>query len=138
VAKKKGRARVLCPGCGSKLKTKDIACRRCGTRRPGGLAASRSADKALFVPGDGAPAFLVKAARPRCPSPRCGAVSTRPGAKHCTRCGAPLGLRVVKSAGDVQREVFMRDLCGSPDPAVRESLWRAAHPEIYGKGSTAS
>jgi hypothetical protein len=132
--KRRSRARIGCGGCGAKLKARAVPCAKCGTRRPGGVAESGYAGKAMFLPADGATPFLVKAARPRCPNPHCGAVSTYAGARHCTSCGTVLGLRVVKSAGDARSEVFLRDMYASPDPGQRESLWRAAHPQIYGNG----
>jgi len=43
-----------------------------------------------------------------------------------------------QTAEDVRREALMRQMYSSPDPAMREGLWRAAHPDLYGNGGTAS
>src|SRR5277367_5480779 len=62
VARKKGK--VICPRCDARMKPRDVACRKCGARRPGGLADMGTADKALFVPHDGTAPFVVKMAGP--------------------------------------------------------------------------
>jgi hypothetical protein len=117
VASKKRKARVICPGCDRRMKPRDVACRKCGTRRPGGFAETGSAAKALFVPAGGAAPFLVKGARAAPPEPR---------------------LRVVKSAEDIQREVFLAKHRAEYRPEYREEYWKSAHPEIYGQGGSAS
>jgi hypothetical protein len=133
MAKKGKKAKVTCLGCGSRMKGKDVACRRCGHMREGTMRHQPGAAKAVFQPADG-PAFLAKAARPRCG--RCGNAS-RYGAKHCTSCGAAL-LSVVKSAADTERDRYMALLRASPDPVLREGYWELAQKaagHVYGKGT---
>ena len=129
---KKGKLRLRCLSCDAGMKARDVACRRCGSRRPGGLAETRTAAKVLFVPADGSRPFLVKAARPVCG--RCGS-SSRAGAVHCTSCGLALHLRVVKSTPEeTRKQIFLAKARADYRPEHREALWREAHPEIYGNG----
>jgi hypothetical protein len=115
----KNRARLRCTGCDSKLSARDVVCRKCRTPRTGGFAATGSAGKALFVPGDGTRPFVVKMAgaashpgKPATPAvtnaqpgkvvPISRAKSARtcwnghspgrPGDKYCGWCGQPYGL----------------------------------------------
>ena len=131
MAKGKKKNRVTCLTCGSRMKGKDVACRKCGQARPGSFRPQAAAAKSVFVPV-GAPAFLAKAARPRCA--RCTQTS-RAGSRHCTACGTPM-LAVVKSAGQQQRETLMAKFYREDNPEFREGLWQAAHPEIYGGNGT--
>jgi hypothetical protein len=129
VGSKKKKAGVTCLACGSVMKGKDVACRKCGHMREGVMMQQEpGAAKAVFRPVAG-PAFLAKAARPRCG--RCGSAS-RHGARHCTSCGVSL-LQVVKSAGEAQRDRYLGLAAAEPDPGQRELLWRLAHPDVYGK-----
>jgi hypothetical protein len=121
---KKSKSKVTCLGCGSRMKDKDVACRRCGHAREGMMRQQPGAAKALFTPVSG-PAFLAKAARPRCG--RCGNAS-RHGARHCTTCGVSL-LQVVKSAGEAERDRYLAMHRAEPDPGRREVYWRLAHPD---------
>ena len=135
--RKASKARVGCPGCGSRLKARDVACRKCGKQREGGFAATGSAAKALFVPGDGAPPFLVKAAR--APAARACASCrhlNKAAYSYCVNCGRPLLSVVAKSAGNAQREVFLAKVRAESNPEWREGWWRAAHPELYGRGAS--
>jgi predicted amidophosphoribosyltransferase len=85
VAKKK-KGGFTCRSCGSRMKGRDAACRRCGA--PTRLGKARKAMAAAGV------VFIGKAMRPQCP--RCRRTS-RPDAGHCTSCGSAL-LQVVKTA----------------------------------------
>lgn len=70
------------------------------------------------------PPMPYKSAKPRCA--RCGAAGSR-SARHCTRCGAVLGLAVVKAAGDI---ALIAKLAAEPDPFVRQELYYSQHPEL--------
>ena len=134
MSKKSKKSKVTCLGCGSVMKGKDVACRRCGHMREGTMRHQPGAAKALFTPASG-PSFLAKAAKPRCS--RCGNAS-RYGAKHCTTCGASL-LQPVKSAGETESDRYMTLHRREADPGRRELYWQLAHPDLYGsKGGQAS
>lgn len=126
MSKKSKKARVTCLGCGSAMKARDLACRKCG--RPSPMAETR---KAMLASGT---TFVGKAMRPRCS--RCGNVS-RPEARHCTGCGSAL-LQVVKSAAQAEADMWMVRYRREANPAQREVFWRLAHPDLYRKGGTAS
>lgn len=135
MSKKGKKSKVMCLGCGSVMKGKDVSCRRCGHMREGTMRHQPGAAKAVFTPATGAPAFLAKAAKPRCG--RCGNAS-RYGAKHCTSCGASL-LQLVKSAGEIERDRYMALAKREPDPGRRQVYWQLANPDLFGnKGGRAS
>ncbi|MHB1430623.1 MAG: hypothetical protein ACYCVZ_00685 [Streptosporangiaceae bacterium] len=109
---KKSKLYSLCLGCGKPMRRKWVACPSCGRQH---LAAA---------PKSSGPAFLAKSAgRPRCG--RCGSAASR-SARHCTRCGAVLGLAVVKSADAALHDRMVAEA----DPMRRQALYYGSHPEI--------
>ena len=126
-SKKRKKSRVTCLGCGSSMKSRDAACRKCG--RPSEALRVRAAQKAAGI------AFVGKSQRPVCP--RCRQ-SSRPGARHCTSCGSGL-LSVVKSAAQIDHDRYMALYRREADPGRREVYWQLANPELFGrKGGRAS
>lgn len=88
MSKKKAKARVACLGCGSRMKARDVACRKCGCPRAG---------MAGKFAGGSAVAFLAKSAGSawRCP---CGHQLGK-SATSCSSCGRIGGPGALRSTG---------------------------------------
>ena len=99
--KKKGRARVTCLGCGSRMKGADVACRKCGQARMAGKSAG-PAFIGKSAGGNVVPLLTKSAMPPTWPCPGCRHQLGR-SATSCPRCGRAGGPGALKSAGQVSR-----------------------------------
>ncbi len=101
-----GPGKGPCTGCGRGMKSRDVACRRCGQPRMAmaGKAAApafigKAAGGGVVVP------LMAKSARPSTwPCPGCGHQLGK-NATSCRRCGRPGGPGALKSAGQAARFV---------------------------------
>jgi hypothetical protein len=101
------KKRMTCLACGLTLRRKACPVHgKAGMAPASAVKATLSANAAVVKAAAGR-SFLAKSAAPR---PR------------------------MQTAEEARRETLMRDLYRSPDPAMREGLWRAAHPEFQGNG----
>jgi ssDNA-binding Zn-finger/Zn-ribbon topoisomerase 1 len=119
--KRKKKGGLTCLNCGSRMKQRDMACRKRGAGRPGSFAPVPGSAKAVLIPHIGK-AFAAKSALPRCG--RCGNASRR-DARRCASCGSVLALAVVSKSAD-----FLAKRRAEPDPVSREVLFYQAHPEF--------
>lgn len=139
MSKKKSQAKVTCLGCGSRMKNKDVACRKCGQMRPAGMqgkgVAVQLVKSANVLPliRKSARAKAAGTARPACWN---GCPPGKPGHVHCVSCGARYGLSY---AQHMDRTYKAADPLGSTywgvlaqretDPAQREAYRELARTE---------
>jgi hypothetical protein len=144
---KKGKGRsYACWSCGGRMKKKKaLHCKKCRRSRPAAVKAQTVVlTKAYGAQPRPVRVPVVKAAKPRCPNPRCGARCGR-NANACTRCGTVLGpvqaARAEKAMGAVQLQIVH-----SPDwwqerarqqwnPADREACYAEARKARQARGT---
>jgi hypothetical protein len=144
-SKKNSARRWACWKCGGAMRKKGLACKRCRKTSPAAVKAQLATLTKAYG-GSLRPAAVpaMKAAKPRCPNPACGARGGR-RANACARCGAPFtpvhAARAEKAARRVQLSIagsaayWEAQARQQWNPAAREACYAEARKARQARGT---
>lgn len=139
------KKRFACWKCGTAMKKKGTFCARCKKTRPQAVKAQTAMlVKSLGAVRPVAVPKVVKAAKPRCPNPGCGAKCKR-SANACARCGtamSPAGQARAEKAVRARQAMISHSAVWwenraavQHDPAAREACRAEAAKAMRARGT---